>query len=106
MAGWRGLQLWRKAYTLSRLYNKNFVFPTVTGTRRCFRAPGSTEEESFEEMFRNSNFVKMGRPQGKLVAGKIIHIVEHEDKTDLYVDFGWKFHTVFTRGKEQGRYVF
>jgi len=53
-------------------------------------------------MFRNSDFVKSGRPQGKLVAGKIAHIVEHEETTDLYVDFGWKFHAVFTRGKEQG----
>ena len=99
--------LWRTGRTFSCSYNKKLQFdPKLKGTRTYFRAPGSAEEESFEEMFRNSDFVKMGRPQGKLIAGKITHIVEHEDAMDMYVDFGWKFHAVFTRGKEQGRYVF
>ena len=98
-------RFWRRAQSFSRLHNQNLVFPKLLGTRRCFRAPGTPEEESFEEMFRNSEFVKMGRPQGKVVAGKITHIVEHDDTTDLYVDFGWKFHAVCKRGTEQGRYV-
>ena len=103
-AVYRGL--WRTSTrTFCCFYNKKVLFPNLTGTRTCFRAPGSPEEESFEEMFRNSDFVKSGRPQGKLVAAKITHIVEHEETTDLYVDFGWKFHAVFTRGKEQGRYA-
>ena len=93
--------LWRTGRTFSCSY----INPKLTGIRTCFRAPGSAEEESFEEMFRNSDFVKMGRPQGKVVAGKITHMVEHEDTTDMYVDFGWKFHAVFTRETEQARYV-
>ena len=55
-------------------------------------------------MFRNSRFVKMGRPQGKTVVGKILHIVDHEVSRDLYVDFGWKFHAVCTEKKGEKRY--
>lgn len=93
---------WRASRTFSCLLNGSASFrPKITGTRTCFVAPGSLEDgETFEEMFRNSNFVKMGRPQGKLVAGRITHVVENEDSTDLYVDFGWKFHAVVTQGKE------
>ena len=80
------------------------LFPTNTRIRSCFTAPGSSEEGSFEEMFRNSSFVKMGRPQGKTVVGRITHIVEHDWNRDLYVDFGWKFHAVCTEGRKRGRY--
>lgn len=88
------------------MYSKSVAFnPKPRGTRTCFGAPDSPEEESFEEMFRNSDFVKMGRPQGKSVAGRISHVVEHEDTVDLYVDFGWKFHAVFTQARKQRRYA-
>lgn len=76
----------------------------MTGRRTCFSAPESSEPETFEKMFRKSDFVKLGRPRGKLVAGKITHVVEQEDAVDLYVDFGWKFHAVVTEGKERKRY--
>ena len=88
----------------SHFYQNRPILPSPSGMRTCFSAPGSSEEESFEEMFRNSRFVKMGRPQGKTVVGKILHIVEHEFSRDLYVDFGWKFHAVCTRKKEEERY--
>ena len=101
-----GRGFWRTSRTFSCLLKGNASFrPTITGTRTCFVAPGSLEDgETFEEMFRNSNFVKMGRPQGKLVAGRVTHVVENEDSTDLYVDFGWKFHAIVTQGKEGKRY--
>lgn len=106
MAAFCGLCLTKTVRNFSLLFGKNAAFASIAGVRTYFRAPGSADEESFDEMFRNSNFVKLGRPQGKLVAGKITHIVERDDdKTDLYVDFGWKFHAVFTRGKKQGRCV-
>lgn len=106
MAAFCGLCLTKTVRNFSLLFGKNAAFASIAGVRTYFRAPDSADEESFDEMFRNSNFVKLGRPQGKLVAGKITHIVERDDdKTDLYVDFGWKFHAVFTRGKKQGRYV-
>ncbi|XP_028402223.1 28S ribosomal protein S28, mitochondrial-like [Dendronephthya gigantea] len=46
--------------------------------------------KSFAEMFEETPFAKLGRPAGKVVEGKITHIV----KDDMYVDFGWKFHAV------------
>ena len=104
MAAFCCLCLTKTVRNFSLLFGKNEAPASIAGGRTYFRAPGSTDEESFDEMFRNSNFVKLGRPQGKLVAGRITHIVERDDdKTDLYVDFGWKFHAVFTRGKEKGR---
>ena len=51
---------------------------------------GSRSEESFEEMFRDSQFAKLVRPVDKVVVGKINHIVNDE----LYIDFGWKFYAV------------
>ena len=80
------------------------MLPAPTGMRTCFNAPESSEEENFQEMFRNSRFVKMGRPQEKTVVGKILHIVDHEISRDLYVDFGWKFHAVCTQNKGEERY--
>lgn len=47
-------------------------------------------EESFEEMFRQSQFAKLVRPVDKVVAGRISHVVNDE----LYIDMGWKFHVV------------
>ncbi|KAJ7350998.1 37S ribosomal protein S28, mitochondrial [Desmophyllum pertusum] len=88
---------------LSYLYHNRPILPTLTRVRTCFNAPGTSEDESFEEMFRNSRFVKMGhRPEGKTVVGRITHIVENEVNRDLYVDFGWKFHAVCTQGRLQG----
>ena len=94
----------RRAQVFSYFYHNRPILPTPSGTRTCFNAPDSSEKESFEEMFRNSRFVKMGRPQGKTVVGKISHIVDHEVSRDLYVDFGWKFHAVCTQKKGEERY--
>lgn len=64
-------------------------------SRRCATAnEETTEDENFGEMLRNSQFVKLGRPAGKKVVGKVSHIVNREKNKDVYVDFGWKFHAV------------
>jgi len=49
-------------------------------------------------MLRYSPLVQMGDPQGKIVEGKIVHIVND----DLYIDFGFKFNCVCPRPAKNG----
>ncbi|XP_071441624.1 small ribosomal subunit protein bS1m [Hetaerina americana] len=62
--------------------------------------PPPEEEESFCTLLRNSKFIDLGDPEGKLVEGTIYHIVDD----DLYIDFGWKFPCVCSRPTRNGSY--
>lgn len=62
----------------------------------------SVKEPSFATLLRNSKFIDLGDPEGRIVTGTIFHIVND----DLYIDFGWKFHCVCTRpNKNPSDYV-
>ncbi|XP_012054737.1 PREDICTED: 28S ribosomal protein S28, mitochondrial [Atta cephalotes] len=56
--------------------------------------------QTFVSLIRNSKFVDLGDPEGKVVRGEIYHVVND----DLYIDFGWKFHCVCQRPVKNGQY--
>ncbi|XP_043480948.1 28S ribosomal protein S28, mitochondrial [Leptopilina heterotoma] len=49
--------------------------------------------KSFVTLLRNSKLMDLGDPNGRVVKGKVIHVVEN----DLHIDFGWKFNCVCKR---------
>lgn len=57
------------------------------------------EEKSFLHLLRNSEFVQMGDPPGKILIGKIFQVVN----TDLYIDFGGKFYCVCRKPKRNSQ---
>ncbi|CAG9764676.1 unnamed protein product [Ceutorhynchus assimilis] len=92
-----------------RLSDSAVVLEAKTGTyANAFKKfedlnkPTSEESEPFVSLLKNSKFIDLGDPEGKVVTGKIFHTVDD----DLYIDFGWKFHCVCPRPiKNASNYV-
>uniref|UniRef100_A0A023G7D1 Putative mitochondrial ribosomal protein mrp-s35 n=1 Tax=Amblyomma triste TaxID=251400 RepID=A0A023G7D1_AMBTT len=58
--------------------------------------------QRFSTLLRNSKWIDLGDPEGRIVIGRIFHIIED----DLYIDFGGKFHCVCRRpAKNSGGYI-
>ena len=51
------------------------------------------DNRSFAAMLRHSKMMHIGDPDGRLVVGDIVEVIED----DLYIDFGGKFHCVCPR---------
>ena len=60
-----------------------------------------TEDMKFATLLRNSKFIQIGDPNGRMAVGEIIEVLND----DLYIDFGGKFHTVCKRPPTRTRYV-
>ena len=68
----------------------------VTGIRTCHADPAQTtasDNQTFASLVRNCKLTRIGNPVGKVVIGKIYHVVGD----DLYIDFGHKFGCVCTK---------
>ena len=75
---------------------------SLSRLRVCSLKTRTSNEDNFEELLRKSSFVRLGRPRGKSVQGKVTHVVAAgEERDDLYVDFGWKFHAVVNQKRRR-----
>ena len=78
---------------------------SLTPVRNSQTEPAKTvsnDNQTFASLVRNCKLTRIGNPVGKVVIGKIYHVVGE----DLYIDFGHKFGCVCTKPRyDQFRYL-
>ena len=79
----------RNAY----LFQQNGLLRDHKIVKYCSNDSSNSQEKTFEEMLESSPLMKIRRPQGKIVSGRITNVCND----DLYVDFGGKFEVVVKR---------
>ncbi|XP_011644084.1 28S ribosomal protein S28, mitochondrial [Pogonomyrmex barbatus] len=60
----------------------------------------SETPQTFTSLMRNSKFVDLGDPEGKVVTGEVFNVIGN----DLYIDFGWKFYCVCRKPLKNEQY--
>lgn len=78
--------------------NRKRIEAQLEASRTSMKTKVEKKDYDFYTLLRNCPLTQMGDPEGRIVSGKIFHVVED----DLYIDFGGKFHCVCHRPPVNG----
>ena len=86
-----------RRYQYSQVSHTPTVDQTKVQTDQTKSDVQNLTDSSFAYLFENSKFAQVLNPVGRKFKGEVITVVG----SDLYIDFGWKFHAVVRRPEGQ-----